>query len=187
MKTVETHYHPEPLEYSGQELASHFGFRRFAVLGDSAIAFVGPCRVALEDMVDLEDVRARAPIYSPRMLHLIIEHFEMGLVEAVCWQRLAVRRAAELLVQGGVKTLRVSGDDIFVDGRKASVSIATRSPVSALIHFGINIQTEGTPVPTWGMEESSLDPARFGSDLLRAYADEFHGVQRALSKVRGVP
>jgi hypothetical protein len=33
--------------------------------GDSIVAFTGACRVELAEMVDIEDVKASAPIYSP--------------------------------------------------------------------------------------------------------------------------
>ena len=156
------------------------------ILGDSAVAFVGPCRVEVADMVDLEDVRRRAGIYSPRMVHVIVEHFGLTLREAVLRQRLLGRLAGDLLLDAGVSP-RTRGDDLFVEDRKASVSIATCSPVSALMHFGVNVETQGTPVPTWGLSEARIPAEEFGERLIGAYAAEMDDVHRAMAKVRGVP
>ena len=177
----------EEHEYDGRQLRSHFALERTGLYGDVAVAFVGSCRVDLGQMVDLEDVRARQPIYSPRMLHVLIEHFGLELREAVGRQRLLVHAARQLLEDETPLRGRVSGDDLYVDERKASVSIATRSPVSALIHFGLNVETEGTPLPTWGLREADLDPGDFAAQLLERYEAEIVDIHRAAAKVRGVP
>jgi hypothetical protein len=187
VKKVETHFHAEPLAYTGRELRSHFAYEQFGVLGDSIVAFVGPCYVPIDHLVDLEDVRSGAFIQSSLMVHWIAEHFETGLAEAVLGQHLAVRLLGEILAAGGVGDLAVRGDDLFVGERKASVSIATRSPVSAMIHLGLNVQTDGAPVAAYGIAEAGLDAAGVARDLLAAYAAEHASVQRAIAKVRGVP
>ena len=56
-----------------------------------------------------------------------------------------------------------------------------------MIHFGLNVRTEGTPVPTWGLAEAGIDESAFARDLLREYAGELTDVHRAAAKVRGVP
>jgi hypothetical protein len=173
--------------YTGRELRSHFAFDEFGIAGDCAVAFVGPCRVEIGEMVDLVDVRAGAFIASPRMVHFLVEHFELSLREAVLRQRLLVRLAADLLRQGGAPDVQVRGSDVFAAGRKASVSVATRSPVSALIHFGVNVRTEGTPVPAFGLAETKLAPEDFAREVLASYERELADVHRAAAKVRGVP
>jgi hypothetical protein len=185
VKALQTLFSPEPRCYRGTELRSHFAYESFGLLGDSAVAFVGECRVGLGEMVDLEDVRNKANIFSPRMVHVLVEHFEIPLREAVLRQRLLVRLAADLLPEGGRK--QVQGDDIYVDGRKASVSIATLSPVSALVHFGLNVTTEGAPVPAWGLSEAAIEPEEFSRQLLGRYDAEIDDIHRAAAKVRGVP
>jgi len=184
---IETLFHAAELAYTGRELRSHFALDAFGVAGDSAVAFVGPCRVERADLVDLLDARAGAFIASPRMVHLIVEHFGLALVEAVLRQRLLARLAADLLREGGVPDVRVRGNDLYAAGRKASVSVATLSPVSALIHFGVNVRTEGTPVPAWGLAEARIEPESFARSLLGSYARELVDIHRAASKVRGVP
>ncbi|MDD4239045.1 MAG: DUF366 family protein, partial [Desulfotomaculaceae bacterium] len=70
---------PETITYNGTQLSSHWAFRSMGLLGDSIVSFQGPCRVMLAEMVDLEDVRKNAPIFSHNMLHFIVEHFDMDL------------------------------------------------------------------------------------------------------------
>ncbi|MGB9791059.1 MAG: DUF366 family protein [Thermacetogeniaceae bacterium] len=182
-------YLKQELAYDGTQLCSHFAYRNFGILGDVIFAFQGPCRVGLGEMVDLEDVRDGLFIYSPRMLSFIVEHFKADLEEAVLRQRLLVALAAELLRSLSPQAkegLVRRGDDLFLDGRKLSVSIATVSPVSSLIHFGINVLTEGTPVPTAGLAELGVEPADFAERLMDAYVEECAGIEKARCKVRWV-
>ena len=55
------------ITYEGHQLSPHWIYRTFDLLGDAAVGFIGPCQVNLTEMVDLEDVKASAPIYSPLM------------------------------------------------------------------------------------------------------------------------
>jgi hypothetical protein len=184
---IQTLFSATERAYSGRELRSHFALDQFGLLGDCAVAFVGPCRVETADLVDLADRRAGLFIASPLMVHLIVEHFGLSLVEAVLRQRLLARLAADLLRDGGAPDVRVRGNDVYAAGRKASVSVATLSPVSALVHLGVNVRTEGTPVPAFGLAEAGLAPERFARDLLGSYAQELVDIERAAAKVRGVP
>ena len=73
----------QQITYDGHQLAPHWIYRNFDILGDAIVAFVGPCKVDLSEMVDIEDVKAEAPIYSPLMLHCIAEFFHGDLELAV--------------------------------------------------------------------------------------------------------
>ena len=77
MIPVATHFSDTARPYRGPELRSHFARDTFGVEGDSIVAFVGPCDVPVENLVDLEDVRANAPIFSPRMLHFLVERMHL--------------------------------------------------------------------------------------------------------------
>ncbi|PKL77657.1 MAG: DUF366 domain-containing protein, partial [Candidatus Melainabacteria bacterium HGW-Melainabacteria-1] len=142
-----------PLAYTGSELRSHWIYATLGLQGDAAVAFAGPCEVRLGEMVDLADVQANAPISSEHMLSLIIEHFQADLRSMILRQRLLTAQAKDLLERHGVSGLRRTGDDLYDGGHKLSVSIATVSPVSGLIHFGINISSLNTPVATKGLED----------------------------------
>mgnify|MGYP001121064244 CR=1 FL=1 len=179
----------QQITYDGRQLAPHWIYRQFDLLGDAAVAFIGPCRVDLSEMVDLEDVKRAAPISSPLMLHVIAEFFGGDLHQTVYRQRLLVITAKELLEERTGRPVMRRGDDLYLpraDGSlgKLSVSIATASATSTLIHTGLNIETEGTPVPTVGLAELGIDPAEFGAELLRRYAGEVEDIWLARCKVR---
>lgn len=184
---MEGRYIAKEIAYTGEELQSHWAYRRFHILGDSMVAFQGPCHVAVDRMVDLADVKAGAPIKSERMLHLIVEHFGDGLEKTVLRQRLLVCIIGETLTDFGVKTALVRrGDDLFQGDDKLSVSIATKTPVSSMIHVGLNVVTQGTPVPTAGLADMGIDPERLARDVIHRYINEMQGVREAQCKVRGV-
>lgn len=180
--------HSEPIAYTGHQLRSHWILDTFGLQGDAIVAFRGPCRVALSEMVDLADVAAGEAIEAAEMLHLIAEHFDRDLERAVLRQRLLICTIAEhLAMRPRVPGLCRDGDDLFADGRKLTVSIATVSPVSALIHVGINIDPTGAPVPAAGLAEWGVDPDELAREVLEAWAAELRSAHLATCKVRGVP
>jgi hypothetical protein len=179
------------ITYDGRQLAPHWIYRQFDLRGDAAVAFAGPCRVELDEMVDIEDVKQAAPIFSPLMLHVIAEFFSADLHLAVYRQRLLIVTAKELLETMVDRRVERQGDDLYLergDGTpgKLSVSIATASITSTLIHTGFNIETAGTPVATVGLAELGVDPLEFAAALLQRYATEVTDIWQARCKVRGV-
>jgi uncharacterized protein len=192
MTSFSTKWIDQEIPYTGAELRSHFIYERFDLLGDALVAFAGPCRVDLPQMVDLEDVKQKRPIASEKMLHFIGEFFGMNLKTLVFLQRLLIALFFEELIhRGGASDrsppLRRLGDDLYDGEAKLSVSIATLSPVSGLIHAGINISSRNTPVPTKGLNDYGIDPAEFARGVLKAFANEVESAGRATCKVRGVP
>ena len=109
------------LDYDGTQIRSLWAYREFGIQGDSIVAFIGGCEIPVDNIVDLEDVRAKSRIASPRMLHFIEEHFDLDLEKAVLRQRLLAVLACDAL--GGRAARR--GDDLFAGERKLSISIAT--------------------------------------------------------------
>jgi hypothetical protein len=180
-----THFCKEERTYDGRQIGSQWAFRELGLVGDSAVAFLGPCRVAISEMVDLADVREGASIESRRMLHFIVEHFDGDLERGVLRQRLLTVLVGEEVNRLAHAALVRRGDDLFTpDGRKASVSIAAPTPVSVKIHFGINVDPAGAPVPAVGLDEFGIDPHEFGATVLRLYGEEMAGVYVARCKVR---
>ncbi len=183
------------IEYDGSQLAPLWAYANFDVLGDSVISFRGPCNVADEFMVDMEDKRKHATIASADMLHFLIELFGVGIGEIVLAQRLLVGVVMEALqdVVDEDAEIEREFDNIFAtapgakERGKLSVSVATVSPVSGLIHLGLNITTEGTPVVTAGLEELGVDDVdRFAVDVARLFIEEIKNVKTDSSKVRPV-
>lgn len=178
----------EPLAYTGEQLRSHWAYRSFDCIGDSAVAFIGPCDVAAEHMRDVEDLRAGSKIYSEKMLHFIIEHFNLGLNEMIWRQRAFISLIAEELGRRLPSvTIRRAGSDLYDGEKKLTVSIASVSPVSALIHAGINVSSRNTPVPTRGLEDYGIPPEEFARAILESYEKDCLSAWRARCKVRGCP
>ena len=82
------------------------------------------------------------------------------------------------------------GDDIMIgDARKLSVSIATLSRFSGLIHVGININVgEGCPVDAIGLDEfmQYSHITTFGRRMAFAFIKEYNDVKNATYKVKEV-
>jgi hypothetical protein len=187
MSSFSIHVDTEGRDYTGAELRSHFAYTTYGISGDSGVAFAGRCSVVEKHMVDVEDLRARDFIAADRMLHFIIEHFEERLSSMVLRQRLLSRlAAAELARLSGVQ-LGVRGDDLFLGAGKLSVSVATCSPVSGLIHLGLNVTNAGTPMKTASLADLGIEERAAARAVLEAYRDEVDDVRRAATKVRWVP
>ena len=177
----------EPRRYDGTQLRSHWIYETCDLRGDAAVAFIGEVEVRGEDLVDLADKREGLHIAGAEMLHVIAESFGASLDRAVFMQRLIVMLAHEQLMISGAEPLRRIGDDIWLGDGKLTVSIATVSAVSCLIHFGINVTNTGTPVKTSALADCGLEPRPFAERLLKAYAEELDGMASATTKVRSVP
>ncbi len=177
----------EEIIYTGRELRSHWIGEIAGLSGDAIVAFTGPGEVPVERLVDLEDVRRGVGIIAAQMLHFLVEHFDTDLSETVLRQRLLVCLAAEILNGRQTVPVRRDGDDLYVDQRKLSVSIATSSPVSTLIHLGLNIDPTGAPVPAVGLAELGVSPPDLAHQIMAGYVAELESCQAARCKVRGVP
>lgn len=184
---MEIYIEAVPRTYDGTQLRSLFTYKNFHVQGDSIAVFRGPCSVALTEMVDMEDVLDADHIYSEDMLHFILEHFDLDLEKTIIRQRLLIAIIKERLEGRGVLSIHRDGDDLYKGLEKLSVSIATLSPVSSMIHTGLNISSKNTPVKTVSLTDLGLtDPLDFGREIAEAYRSELTGIKAARCKVRGV-
>lgn len=174
------------LTYDGTQLRSHWIYETLGLEGDSIVYFVGPCDVPTEHLVDMVDRRKCDCIKAATMLHFIVEHFDADLKCAVLCQRLLVTHAADVISAQSGMAVRRDGDDLFIGDHKLSVSIATVSPVSALIHLGINVDASGAPVPAVGLKELDLSPLAVGEEIAEEYAEEQRQVAAACHKVKWV-
>lgn len=184
---MKTKFIEEEIKYIGSQLAPHWIYKNFKIQGDAIVAFIGECEVKLTEMVDIEDVINNEPIYSKFMLSFITEQFSVELTEGVFRQRLLICIIKELLEEKGVFVIR-NGDDLMIDGKKLSVSIATKSVTSILIHTGLNILSEGAPVRASGLKsELGIDDIKgFALEVMKRYAEELEDIKLAGTKVRGV-
>ena len=184
---MKTKFIDKEIKYIGSQLAPHWIYKNFNIQGDAIVAFIGECEVKLTEMVDIEDVINNEPIYSKYMLSFISEQFGIGLIEGVLRQRLLMTIIKELLEARGVFVVR-NGDDLMINDRKLSVSIATKSITSVLIHTGLNILSEVAPVKAAGLESELgiKDVREFALEVMDRYAAELTDIVLASTKVRGV-
>ncbi len=185
---MKTHWLEKPLKYDGTQLKHLWAYLNFGILGDSIVAFQGPCDISFEHMVDGEDLNAKAEIRGSHMLHFIIEKFDVSLFAMVAVQRLTTAIAKDLLQEMSPKAyeLRREGDDLFLNEKKLSISIATLSNMSAMMHFALNISNNGTPVPTLSLEDLGVKPEAFAKHLMDKLSLEIQSILDATRKVRAV-
>ncbi|AKB85771.1 DUF366 family protein [Methanococcoides methylutens] len=173
----------EKTDYDGSQISSLWAYNLKGIQQDSIVAFRGGCDVKLEHMIDLEDKRMGDSIFSTDMLHFLIEHFDSTDLKLVyARQRLFTAIVAEALLESGIITTR-QGDDLFVDGKKLTVSIASTSAVSQKIHFGINVFHD-----FYGnLADNGLDEVKavgLLADIANRYVTEFEDIEKDLRKSR---
>lgn len=205
----------KPEKYDGSQLVSLRSYLKHKILGDSIVAWIGACDIPFEHMVDGEDLNAGAAIRGDRMVHFIVEKFDSQLLAGVSLQRLLASIVKDYLVEKtgeAGQCLYRSGDDIYARSAhlkrlekfktplatkkaksqakqadpKLSISIATQSPISSLIHFAVNITNKGTPVRTLSLEDLDVEPKKFANEILKRFAQECETVREATMKVRWV-
>lgn len=174
------------IKYTGKELSPHWIYKNFKIAGDCIACFIGAVEVNLNEMVDIEDVINNEPIKSDKMANFIIETFNTNLQEAIFRQRLFISIIKETLEDMGIQTKR-NGDDLFYNGKKLSVSIATKSTVSTLIHTGINLVSSGAPIEVSSIKDMGIvDEYCFIEEVMARFCDEISDIEFAKVKVRGV-
>jgi hypothetical protein len=174
-------------KYDGSQLHSLFAYLDFKLMGDSIVAWRGACDIPFMHMVDGEDLLDQSAIRGSDMLHFIIEIFDRGLREAVFTQRLFAAQVMDVLksYKPELQIVR-QGDDLYWNDKKLSISIATVSPVSAMIHFGLNIANAGTPVPTCALSDWGIEPQKFAQDCIKKFSSEYDSIIQATQKVKPV-
>ena len=177
------------IDYTGQQLRSHYIFEAFGIEGDAIISFVGACDVE-DHMVDLSDKVKKEFIKSDKMLHFLIEHFDNDLEKAILRKRLLVAVIMEEIRRNTIEihrnTLSRKENGIYSGKKKLSVAVATASPVSTLIHIGLNISSKNTPVETIGLEDLVIEPKKLALDVIELYCKEIGSIRQSRCKVAGV-
>jgi hypothetical protein len=86
-------------------------------------------------------------------------------------------------------SLRRIGDDLFVnDSKKLSVSICTVSPTSILIHAGLNVESEGTPVESAGLSsDMGIQQVKaLALSCMKTLSEEWEDIKLCCCKVKAV-
>ena len=191
-----THKHiDEIFEYDGSQINPSWAFQEFEIYGSSVITWIGPVNITPDNLKDFADVGLE--IKSNNMVNFICEFFDQqppNMRIAYLRQRLLVMIFREILTEYGVKSER-EGDDIFVNGGKLSISIASVSLSSAKIHFALNLEDKGTPgdVETIGLFDIRVnDKQIFTNDNLlelinktvERFIDELETIEKDISKTK---
>ncbi|MFN7906051.1 MAG: DUF366 family protein [Pseudobdellovibrionaceae bacterium] len=175
--------------YTGQELRHLFAYEKFGIAGESMISWIGPCDIALNDMIDGEDKFENSIIRGGEMLHFVGEFFEPNIFFAVSLQRLFCAICLEQLTimkPDLLGKLVREGDDLYVGKNKLSISIATIGHFSTMIHFAVNVTNEKTPVPTCALKDFRINPEKFALNVLKKFQTEYKSIVFATQKVQGI-
>ena len=187
-----THRHVEDIfEYDGSQINPSWAFNEFGIYGSSIVTWIGPVNITPNNLKDFADVGLE--IKSNAMVNFICEFFDQqptNMRIAYLRQRLLVMIFREILFEKGVITTR-EGDDIFVDERKLSISIASISLNSSKIHFALNLEDKGTPndVETIGLydigdvfNENNLKDLIF--EVVNRFIEELETIEKDISKTK---
>ena len=183
--TLQTRWIDEPIDYDGSQLRAHWILQRCGIAGDGVGGFRGRGAGDRAEIADLADLDGPG-IAADEMLHFLWETFSTPeLMLAIHRQRLLSAQAAEVLADlAPAAQVRRHGDDLYVGEGKLSISIATVTPVSALIHFAINCRQGGAPVVIASLDSLAVDPAALAAALLERVATETASIADARAKVR---
>jgi hypothetical protein len=182
----------ENMCYDGSQIRPLWALDKLNIKGSSIISWIGPMEIDPLKIIDVEDTGIE--IKSDKMIHFIVEHFDSQPTNIkLCYhrQRILVMILKDLISKWGVQSTR-NGDDLFVDGGKLTVSIASISSTSMKIHLGVNVTSEGTPkdVKTKGILEidgiNEKNIIELINNVLKFYADEIKSIERDISKTRSL-
>lgn len=177
------------IKYDGSQIAPLWAYS-MGIKGDSIVIFRGPMDVAAGNMKDFEDEKAGKTIKGDDLIHIIVERFDSpaSMRLAYYMQRLLVICIKDVLERRGIKATR-NGDDLFINGGKLTVSIASAGVSSEKIHCGINITTRGTPpeVRTAAMEESGIkDWKTFAREIEEVFIHELEDIEGDIVKTKSL-
>lgn len=180
----------ESISYDGHQIEPFWAFKELEVKGSSIISWIGSMNIQPAKIIDYEDVGLE--IKSDEMVHFIIEHFDVQPADIkTCYhrQRMLVMITKDILNDFNIITSR-KGDDLYFEGKKLSVSIATCSNSSMKIHFGMNITNKGTPddVETIGLTECNdfedEDIQKLVDKISETYINEIESIEEDICKTK---
>ncbi len=177
----------EEIKFTGEQLHSHWAYANFDLFGDSIVSFIGPCEIEEKYLVGVDHYKKKIQIRSEKMLHFVLEHFDLDLEKAILKQKLLVSILKDKLnhrLKGDI--LQRWGNDIFDGDAKLTISTVTRTKVSTKIHLGINISSRNTPVKTKGVEDYGLDPLDLAQVVMNQYRLDMRRVEERLVKTRSI-
>ena len=162
------------------------------------MVFRGGMKLSPKEMVDIKDIIRESHlgdilISSDDSLHFIIEEFDIQPpnMEIEYYRlRILTQTIIDILKQKNIETVRKS-TDIFIDGKKLNVGIATVGISSSKIHFGLNILSTGAPehVQAIGLLDLGLKIEEIQSlaiQIAENYIDEISRIKEDVAKTRTI-
>lgn len=180
-------YVREKMEFTGEQLEPHWTYKNFDILGDSILAFVGPCEVEQKYLIGVDHFKKKTQIKSEMMLHFLVEHFDQDLEKAILRQKLLMCILKDKLNHRlGGDVFQRWGNDIFEQDFKLTVSTVTRTPVSTKIHLGINISSKDVPVKAKGLSDYGIDPDDIAEVVMNQYRLDMRRIQERITRTRSI-
>lgn len=189
------------MEYDGSQLRPFYPYEMSQERGDGIVAFVGPMCLSPKEMIDMEDVLSNDRIWSPSAINFIIELFHINIETCVLYQRAFMQTIVDdMLAEGhkgklysSIQSITLEGDDIMVhDGeglKKASVSIASVSHISGLMHVGLNLEVDDNiPVPAIGLKNiyQKFNTTFWIENIMSQFEAKIDSIRNATVKVKGL-
>ena len=186
------------ITYDGSQISSRYASQHYDVIGNSILIFRGGMKLSPTEMIDIKDIQRESHlneilISSNDSLHLIIEEFDIqppNLEIEYYRLRLLTQVIIESLEVRGIKVTR-KGTDIFVNGKKLNVGIASVGASSSKFHFGINIGNTGFPshVKATGLVEIGFKENEIENWILNIanlYIDEVKRIKEDIAKTKSL-
>ncbi len=180
----------EEIAMHGQEeMKAHWAYKKFDLVGDSIVAFVGPMKVQHENMIDIRywGGKKKGEIFSEKMLHFIVEHFDPDTEKAILKQYMLLTILEEKLENRLDKHIIIRWkDDLFDEDKKLTVSAVTNTLVSTKIHLGINVSEKNLPTKTRSLEYYNIDPFDLAEPVIDQYRVQHKEIKEKLFMISPV-
>lgn len=197
MRKINIKFIDREIAYTGEQISPLWAFENFNIKGDSIIIFIGPLKVATEKLIDAEDkIKAEKekeefPISADRALNFIAEHFDSSSLRlAYHRQRILIFSAKEKIEEFSGKKLERKHGDLYFNGKKLSVSIASCGLNSHKIHFALNIASSGFPRNVKACSLSELEITgdkmikKLGIEIAQKYTSEIEKIELDIAKTK---
>ncbi|MBN2543050.1 DUF366 family protein [bacterium] len=170
-----------------EEIKPHWALEKFGLVGDSIVAFSGPCNIKPEYFVDIVAAKRGKEIFSKNMLHIVVEHFDTDIEKAILKQMLLISIIQEKLENRITeRTILRWGDDLFDENCKLTTSAVIKTLISTKIYVGINISSEGTPIKTRGLEDYGIDPFELIEAVINQYRVEIKQLTEKSCRIKAI-
>jgi hypothetical protein len=171
--------------YDGSLIHRRFAYRFFKKQvnpSGNIVSFVAPMDVT-DNLIDLEDKLNNDYIYSDWAFNFCWEIPGIDRFGSVVFQRLFNINIANILQKYvEAEGFNINGDDIMIDGKKASVSIACVKDGAALGHTGINI-IAGDKAPEFAYSTKIKKTTEFVTEVEKCFYEMLQDIFVATTKI----